>query len=249
LRTATVLIPTRKSDKIKDYIPLKELYEGKEIEFQIPDIDWLIRYGWVLPFEAGNNAFYLKEFNLVLPDTHTSVRTVVVTISWSESASLFPSQSQNRYVIDPSSHRFEYRQNMICNDKGNFYNPYQICNDKKVRLCRISYPQHVHVYPSIFSKFKIKVRFYYHGKIVIPSFTTDFYLKADVSICQSENKMMKAKPSSVQRLHLHRPTCCRKVGCNATVHERYWNTNVNQPTCSNCPKGSKSSETGYFCYE
>ncbi|XP_057308374.1 uncharacterized protein LOC130646225 isoform X1 [Hydractinia symbiolongicarpus] len=246
-RKVSAIIPTSATPLYSfSHIPLDDLYEGKKIKFQIPNVDWLIRYGWVFPHDAEKKAYYLREFKLMLPDITSQRRDIKITTQWSEPVQLFPKNDGTSYLIPPGSLRFEYQENTNCDFNEQFYNPYDLCGDPSLQLCQISHPNKLIVYPSVFSPFIISAGIF--GKhIKKPKFASKFNLKVDITLCEISRDIGDAT-SGMQRMFVAPPQCCVKTRCNETIPNRYWNEDLVHPACSSCPEGYHASKTGFVCF-
>ena len=237
------------------FIPLKDLYTGKQVVFKIPDAKWLVKNGWIAATEEKGIAFYVSDFEIFLPD-HTTKARIVYAESQSNGASkLFPGGKSYRLTPMPTF-PFEYRDNAISCRLPQFgvRSPYSLCGADEASMCIISSQRHTvkSIHPSVFTTWKISVSTT-PSLTGYPNFTPSPILQAAVRLCKvrtnaanSLSGQTSADPSgrgtklykrTVQRIDRH---CCPVAQAN-----HYWSQM--EVKCVQCPGSSKVSPSGYYC--
>jgi len=106
-----VYFPTL-SDKKGDtgVVDLQSLASGQSILFKVPiDQDWLVKYGWIYPYEEGIP--YLKSLKLFLPKKDYSgysftTTSVTLTSVAGSAASLASPNTGTVYLLPPELNKF-----------------------------------------------------------------------------------------------------------------------------------------------
>ena len=77
---------------------------GGSTQFQIPDVDWLIKHGWITNEEKDQGPFFVKEFVIIpFPELHSERQNGGITV-WAEESWL----NGQIYRIDHYHHKLPF---------------------------------------------------------------------------------------------------------------------------------------------
>ena len=234
------------------FIPLKDLYTGKQIVFKIPDTKWLVDNGWIAAIEEKGIAFYVSGFEIFLPD-HTSKPRIVYAESQSNGAGVLFSGGKSYRLTPTPRFPFEYMDNAIsCRlPLYGIRSPYNLCQADKTSLCIISSERDTlkDVYPSVFTTWKISVSTT-PPLTGYPNFTPSPLLQASVRLCRvktavASNLSGQTSADPSERRTKRSVSSADRHCCPVTQTNHYWSQK--QEKCIPCPGNSKVSASGYYC--
>ncbi|CAC5381944.1 unnamed protein product [Mytilus coruscus] len=189
-----ITVSTKRTNKTGDYswLDLSLLFRGKTVPFQVPDINWWMQHGKLLPSQRGYS-FYLAGFEIYMPIVSDDARPVLVQVLPTNVDNKLFEDSKTNYIISPlkpmtdrlkisyiEGHGSSCRQQIIPN-------PYLQCG----RNQRSSFPQicpsslskedNSLLLPSIYSRFDLRVEGYEQLNLDEP--VTDVPLKIGIKFC------------------------------------------------------------------
>ena len=240
-----VSIPVTKTAR-SDAINLEDLYNGNETSFQIPDAQWLVDYGWVIPSDAKEKVFYVKGFEIFLVSSKESMRSLFlgVDVTPTGSASLINDEnSRTKYEITSrQEYDFRYKENEHPCDRK-FPNPHEWCDDLG-HICVINnglLENKPDVYPSIYSKWIVNVNDVELSRLPkMPQFVEEdktLFLQAKVWLCSKT-------PTQMPEIDIERPQYDDDEAEQCGKDNYYDRKTRNWRSC---PFGSVERLGGYYC--
>ncbi|KAL5259859.1 hypothetical protein ACHWQZ_G010095 [Mnemiopsis leidyi] len=240
-----VSIPVSKKGRL-DAINLEDLYSGNQTTFRIPNAQWLVDYGWMLPSDAKEKVFYVKGFEIFLVSSKESMRSLylgVDVIAKGSAALIKDGNPHMRYEItSEQEYDFRYKENERPCDRK-FPNPHEWC-DNLGHVCVTDdglLDNKLDVYPSIYSEWSINVNDVELSRLPkMPQFVEEdetLFLQAKVWLCSK-------KPSKMPPIDVKRPPIdddeAQECGAN-----NYYDRKTR--SWKSCPFGSVERLGGYYC--
>ena len=232
-------VPTVPANSGNSYIDLKQLFSGNEVPFQIPNSQWLVDRNWIGSHEK-DYAIYIEQFEIYLPiEAQGNIQTFHTIAVPFQNIAITPGGTE--YLITPSiSLSHEYRMasfNQACYSKTN--NPYTTCeNDGILEICPVSIPITRELYPSIYSRWHLKVLG--AENLTPPNPATDLSITFGLKLCKKTpgSSVVQEKSTELPAAHSMQSvaTCC--------PNGQYGPYGV---SCAPCPADSRSALSGYYC--
>ena len=235
-------------------LDINRLLAGDQVEFQIPNSNWLVRNKWI-GSDQQDSALYVKEFKLYLPvesETKSHVTSKLTAVSENKLApdantvyEIIPNKPLN-YVYE------EGKQYKVCNQDRKV-NPFSICpTNKPEDICPITIDKvrdRTSLFPSIYSKFLLQVKSIgYRNMTMLHS--TNLNVKVGLMLCLKktsaqrqasilDKQLLLQQMENAQISQSNTPSCCPSG--------KYWSETTNTGECVTCPSGSDTALYGYFC--
>ncbi|KAK3594758.1 hypothetical protein CHS0354_014188 [Potamilus streckersoni] len=99
--------PTKPGDKA--YISLDDLYAGNPVVFKIPDSQWLIDHGWILP-KQRHDTIFVQRFEIFLPVISNNKKLVQVKAQATVGNQLTAPDGTEYVIYPPPTLRYTYRE-------------------------------------------------------------------------------------------------------------------------------------------
>lgn len=227
-----------------DQLNISALLAGENVQFQIPNSQWLIDHNIIQENERGY-AIYVKQFEVYLPVSSSSPASVRVSAASTASNRLVPGGTA--YVIKPSHPLVvEYLEGHNFNCRGQSQpNPYNLCESSKLPdICLASgCLQHEFIPPSIYTQWNLVVNGYELKMNDFVEAGTDMQVQVSMTLCKkSRQSAATGQQSGVEK---------RQENANAMILNKccsgneYWSSKSDQ--CTSCPSQTVSALHGYFC--
>ena len=243
-----VSIPVSKKGRL-DAINLEDLYSGNQTTFRIPDAQWLVDHGWMLPSDAREKVFYVKGFEIFLVSNKESLRRLQlgVDVVAKGSAPLIKDGNPHmRYEITSNQeYDFRYKENYLpCHDKWD--NPHQWCPEPDLGHVCVTQPgvldnKPLDVYPSIYSEWSINVNDADISRLPkMPEFVEEdgtLFLQANVWLCSK-------KPVHKPQAEIIAPPILEDEAEECGENNYFDRKSGNWKSC---PFGSVERLGGYYC--
>ena len=240
-----VSIPVTKKGRL-DAVNLRHLYSGHETSFRIPDAQWLVDYGWMIPSDAKEKVFYVKGFQIFLVSSNESMRSLYLGVDVTPRGSAALMKDGNpRMKYDITSNQefdFRYKENERPCDKK-FANPYEWC-DELGHYCVTNdglLDNELDVYPSIYSEWSINVNDVELSRLpAMPEFVEEdetLFLQAKVWLCSKT-------PLNIPDIDIKRPPIDEDEAEECGENNYYDRKTRNWKSC---PFGTVERLGGYYC--
>ncbi len=231
-------VPTKATfDGDTAFINMDQLMSGEWTSFQITDSDWLVGKKWIQEYER-DYAIYVKQFEIYLPiDIGERVEDFTTLADPVLHNAVVPNGTQ--FIITPNV-RLVHEYQMGSADKvscknAKLKNPYTHCKSKEGDICELSYLQQKPLYPSIYSRWNVKVAG--SANLTVPDPATDFNLIIGMKLCKMSNEVnVDIDFDSFAETQSTQP-CCPEGQYRPTIESH----------CEDCPSCSHSALAGYYC--
>ena len=174
-------------------IDLTAALAGRQISFQVPNEDWLLKNKWITK-EEKNDPIFIAGLDLFLPRTKPGTRHVVSETSFGPK-NIIKVKGTPYKISPPPRFIYEYTEGqgaeLVC-ARPSIDNPYKHCRTSSPgNICPLSKDRPLNneeaLYPSIFSRFIISVTA--SGKpFRSPLRVAKMSIKAGVSLCKFHSK-------------------------------------------------------------
>ncbi|CAG2184762.1 unnamed protein product [Mytilus edulis] len=248
-----ITVSTQRTNKTGDYswLDLSRLFRGETVPFQVPDVNWWMQHGQLLPSQRSHS-FYLTGFEIYMPIVSEDARPVLVQVTPTNVDNKLFQDAKTNYIISPLKQMTDRLKISYTEGHGSscrqqrIPNPYRVCGRKE----RSSFPQICHnsisdedksiLLPSMYSKFNLRVEGYEQLHLDEP--VTDVPLKIGIKVCSVDPsrplQRRKREIQSVRRQRSSGDLCCPQ-------NKQYYSEMTKQ--CESCPVGSQSYYNGLFC--
>lgn len=237
-------------------LDLISLYKGDEVNFKIPDRQWLINHGWIRSTD-NPTMILLKNFELFVPmiqNTSTVTPVTVKTYLKLAGSNKITANGDTYNFNDPNKYVYNYRYNQkvtSCEQAITDNIPYSMPGCTKpptVCVASAGTVANAKLYPSIYARYYLSMHI--DGNLMQPKPKGDFNLIAAVTLCyvnparvtrkadDQSNSPESEKRDDLQFDNLRSVTCCADSG-------KYFVQSTQ--TCGTCPTNSTSKLQGYYC--
>ncbi|CAG2201289.1 unnamed protein product [Mytilus edulis] len=248
-----ITVSTKRTNKTGDYswLDLSMLFRGKTVPFQVPNVNWWMQHGQLLPSQRSHS-FYLTGFEIYMPIVSEDARPVLVQVTPTNVDNKLFQDAKTNYIISPLKQMTDRLKISYTEGHGSscrqqrIPNPYRVCGRKErssfPQICpnSISEEDKSILLPSIYSKFNLRVEGYEQLHLDEP--VTDVPLKIGIKFCSVDPsrplQRRKREIQSVRRQRSSGDLCCPQ-------NKQYYSEVTKQ--CESCPVGSQSYYNGLFC--
>ncbi|XP_052096299.1 uncharacterized protein LOC127731593 [Mytilus californianus] len=247
-----ITLSTKRTNKTGDFswLDLSLLFRGETVPFQVPDVNWWMQHGKLLPSQR-DYSFYLAGFEIYMPFVSDDARPVLVQVKPTNVDNKLFKDSKTNYIISPLkpiSDRLKISyiegRGTVCRQQG-IPNPYQQCGGNQrssfQQICpsSLSKEDDSVLLPSIYSKFNLRVEGYEQLNLDKP--VTDVPLKIGIKFCSVDpSRPLQRRKREISSIRRQRSNgdCCPQ-------NKQYYSEMTKQ--CESCPVGSQSYYNGLFC--
>ena len=266
---------TDKSDQLSS-VNVIELFRGNSVTFKVPDNNWLVEWGWILP-QDKESVIYVKRFELYLPTVNYEPKSVKSIVRPLGENKLYSNKGDNYTLIPAKEFIFEYEEGVgSLNCRGSMLrNPYTTCRQRRLPyICKLStedfsndYQTSVE-YPSLYARWELTVKGY--ESLAVPIAETDITLKAAVQLCKIRRDRasnMESGTSSTENAQADGGSSPAggkshiKIIHNETDKRDRWRRgaqpwgccngnryfDTGKDKCKRCPSDSSVQLNGYYC--